>query len=168
MAEKELGAGRVFASNYQIAICDDPAKSITDDDNWDDDAMDQGFAGGESFRMVGTEADLNDHWVELVTAETGPDLGDWERVLCLPFHSASGWVHIMSVVDTEPVISAEVGPGDYAVFVAGQNIGTDLLSLGEQQTLSDAELAARKDLEWYRIVLVPGIPAETGRIKDLE
>ena len=70
--------------------------------------------------------------------------------------------------DTEPVISAEVGAGDYAVFVAGQNIGTDLLSLGEEQTLSDAELAARKDLEWYRIVVVPGKPKTVGPIEDLE
>jgi hypothetical protein len=72
--------------------------------------------------MIGTEADLNDHW--------------------------------MSVIDNVPVISAEIGKGDYAAYIAGQNLGFDQLSLGEDGKLTDAELAARKDLEWYRTLVM--------------
>jgi len=162
--DKQLGAGRVFASHYQIVICDDPARGLGDGENWDDEKIEQGFAGGGSFRMVGTRADLNDHWVELVACDAAPDPGAWESVVCVPFHSATGWLHVMSVVDVTPVLSAEIGAGDYAVYVAGQNLGTDQLSLGEEQELTDAELAARRDLEWYRIFVVPGIPDRVGRL----
>jgi hypothetical protein len=166
MTEQKLGAARLFASHYQIAICDDPARSITDEENWNDDKVKRGFAGGVSFRMIGTEADLNDHWVELVASDAPPKLDDWQRVTCVHFHSSSGKVHIMSVVDDVPTISAEIDEGDYSVYVAGQNLGIDQLSLGEEQNLTDAELAARRDLEWYRIFLVPGTPSRAGRVKD--
>jgi hypothetical protein len=62
----------VFASNYQIVVCDDPARTIGDDENWNGEKVSQGFAGAPTFRMVGTEADLNDHWVELVAASQPP------------------------------------------------------------------------------------------------
>jgi hypothetical protein len=56
--------------------------------------------------------------------------------------------------------------GDYGVYVAGQNLGIDQYSKGETVPLTDEELAARRDLEWYRIFLVPGIPSQVGRLKD--
>ena len=68
----------------------------------------------------------------------------------------------MSVIDEIPAISAEIAKGDYAVYVAGQNLGIDQLSLGEDKELSDAEIAACKDAEWYQIFLVPGLPVEKG------
>jgi hypothetical protein len=70
----------------------------------------------------------------------------------------------MSLIDQVPPISAEIARGDYAVYVAGQNLGIDQHSLGEDKELSDAEIAARKDLEWYRIFLVPGLPGREGRL----
>jgi hypothetical protein len=72
----------------------------------------------------------------------------------------------MSVISDAPAISAEIGKGDYAAYIAGQNLGVDQLSLGEDGQLTDAELAARKDLEWYRIFVVPGVPHREGRLKD--
>ncbi len=164
--EKELGAERVFASHYQIVICDDPARSITDEENWNDEKVRRGFAGGVSFRLVGTVADLNDHWVELVASDEPPVLKDWQRVTCVHFRSSSGEIHITSVVSIEPDISAEVGKGDYAVYVAGQNLGVDQLSHEEDHDLSDEDFASRRDLEWYRIFVVPGVPREEGRLKD--
>jgi len=53
-----------------------------------------------------------------------------------------------------------------AVYVAGRNLGIDQRSKGETVRLTDEELAARKDLEWYRILLVPCIPSRVGRLKD--
>ena len=72
----------------------------------------------------------------------------------------------MSIVDQDAPISADIPKGDYAAYVAGQNLGIDLNSTGETADLTDEELAARKDLEWYRIFLVPGIPSRIGRLKD--
>jgi hypothetical protein len=72
----------------------------------------------------------------------------------------------MSVVDQQAPIAANVASGDYGVYVAGQNLGVDQRSNGETVRLTDEELAARKDLEWYRIFLVPGIPKRVGRLKD--
>jgi hypothetical protein len=72
----------------------------------------------------------------------------------------------MSVLGPPPALSADLGKGDYAVYVAGQNLGIDQSRLGEQHRLSDAKIAARKDLEWYRIFLVPGVPPREGRLKD--
>ena len=77
----------------------------------------------------------------------------------------------MSLLGDEPVISAKVEPGPYAAYFAAQNVGVDEHSLGEiseenDEPLSDEELAARKDLEWYRVYLVPGRPARRGRLVD--
>ena len=116
--------------------------------------------------MIGTEADLNDHWVELVASDTPPNLDDWQRVTCVRFCSSNGQVHVMSVVDETPAISATIDAGDYSVYVAGQNLGVDQLSIGEGHDLTESELATRRDLEWYRVFIVPGIPDEEGRIKD--
>jgi hypothetical protein len=72
----------------------------------------------------------------------------------------------MSVVDNDPPISANIKPGDYTVYVAAKNLGIDQLSLGEDHQLTDAEIAARKDIEWYRLFLVPGKPEIEGRVVD--
>jgi hypothetical protein len=166
MPEVQLGAARLFASHYQIVVCDDPLRSVTEEENWAAAKTRQGFAGAPCFRMIGTEADLNDHWIELYTADEPPRLDDWQRVTCAHFQSSTGEVHIISVIDHVPVISADIAEGDYALYVAGQNLGVDQLRLGEDNRLSDAELAIRKDLEWYRLFLVPGAPAREGRLKD--
>jgi hypothetical protein len=167
MTEVPLGAARLFASHYQIVVCDDSSRPLSDEDNWDDTKIRRGFAGPHNFRMIGTEADLNDHWIELCASDAPPPFDDWERVTCVHFRSATGKVHVTSVVARDPAISADIGIGDYAVYVAGQNLGIDQLRLGEDAQLSDAQLAARSDLEWYRIfVVVPGVPDREGRLKD--
>jgi len=158
--------GRVFACHYQLMITDDPTRSVSDDENWDDSKIAQGYAGDVSCRLVGTEADLNDHWIELCPTNTPPIFGEWQRVTCVHFRSKTGLLNVMSVVDAEPALSIQVDVGDYSIYVAGKNLGVDLLSLGEDVDLSDSELAARKDLEWYKIFVVPGRPTEQGRLKD--
>jgi len=116
--------------------------------------------------MIGTEADLNDHWVELVSSDLPPSSEEWQRITCVHFHSGSGRIHVMSVIDHDPTFSAEVECGDYAVYAAAQNLGIDQLSLGETAKLSDAEIAARRDIEWYRLFLVAGKPEVEGRVVD--
>jgi hypothetical protein len=116
--------------------------------------------------MVGTEAHLNDHWVELVAASQPPSFDEWQRITCMYFQSTSGQVHVMSVVDNDPAISVNITPGDYTVYVAAKNLGIDQLSLGEDHKLTDAEIATRKDIERYRLFLVPGKPEIEGRVVD--
>jgi hypothetical protein len=166
MADVSLGAARIFASHYQIVVCDDPLRPLADEENWTEEKGLQGFAGAPSFRMVGTEADLNDHWIELYASDQPPLFDEWQRVTCVYFQCLTGQVYVMSVVDHEAPIAADIPEGNYAVYVAGQNLGIDLLSKGEKIHLTDEELAARKDLEWYSIFLVPGIPSRVGRLKD--
>jgi hypothetical protein len=165
MANILLGAARVFASHYQIVVCDDPLRPLKDEENWNDAKVRQGFAGSPRFRMVGTEADSNDHWVELYASDEPPPLGDWQRITCVHFRSTTAQVHVM-YVDNIPAISSEIEKGDFAVYVAGQNLGIDRHRLGEDGRLMNAELAERKDLEWYRVFVVPGAPAREGRLKD--
>jgi hypothetical protein len=166
MHDKLLGAARVFASHYQIVVCDNPARILSDDENWNDEKVSRGFAGAPTFRMIATEADLNDHWVELVATSEPPAIDAWQRITCVHFRSTSGKIYVMSVVDTHPAISAEIEPGDYAIYVAAQNLGIDQLSLGEDHRLSDAEISARKDIEWYRLFLIAGRPGTEGRLID--
>ncbi|MBH5373279.1 hypothetical protein [Bradyrhizobium glycinis] len=166
MTQRLLGAARVFASNYQIVVCDDPFRPLDDGENWDAEKTKQGFAGAPAFRMIGTEADLNDHWVELVSSDRPPSPEEWQRITCVHFRSGSGRIHVMSVMDSDPPISADIERGDYALYVAGQNLGVDQLSLGETAKLSHAQIAERKDIEWYRLFLVPGKPDFEGRVVD--
>ncbi len=160
-----LAATRIFASHYQLAICDDPM-AFTEESNWGEGDLERGFAGNERFRMVGTEADLNNHWVEVAISDEPPDPEPWQRITCVGLSCNTGRIHIMSVIDNEPPISLDFPKGDYSVFVAGCNIGVDQLSLGEDGDLTDEQLATRKDLEWYRIFIVPGKPIQQGRLKD--
>ena len=160
-----LAATRIFADNYQLVICDD-VMAFTEESNWCEGDVDRGFSGNDRFRMVGTEADLNDHWVEVAYADEPPSLEPWQRVICLSLSCNTGEIHIMSLIDDEPSISLNLPKGDYSVFVAGCNMGIDQSSLDEDDELTDEQLAARKDLEWYRIFVVPGQPVQQGRIKD--
>ena len=158
-------AARIFASHYQLVICDDPS-AFTEETNWGDGHAEQGFAGSRSFRMVGTEADLNDHWVEVQLTNEPPPLDPWERVTCVSLWCSTGKLHVMSVVDDEPAITLNVPAGAYSAYVAGCNLGIDQNSLGEDDELTDEQLAQRKDVEWYRVFIVPGEPSQVGRLKD--
>lgn len=158
-------AARIFASHYQIVICDDPA-AFTEETTWGDDDVERGFAGNPHYRMVGTEADLNDHWVEVQLCADPPPFDPWERVTCVSVLCSTGKLHVMSVIDAEPPITIDVPVGTYSAYVAGCNLGIDQGSLGEEKELTDEQLAQRKDLEWYRVFIVPGEPSQVGRLKD--
>jgi hypothetical protein len=158
-------AARIFASHYQLAICDDPT-AFDEESNWRSGDEKRGFAGHQRFRMVGTVADLNDHWVEAQLSSAPPDPAPWHRITCVGLTCTTGQVHIMSIMDSATRITLEVPRGEYSVYVAACNLGVDQERLGDTHTLTDDELARRKDLEWYRIFLVPGKPALQGRLKD--
>jgi hypothetical protein len=163
MAEVLLGAARLFASHYQFVVCDDPLITISDDWNWNSRKTSEGFAGGPRFRMIGTEADSNDHWIELVASDSPPNFAKWQRITCAHFHTSSGDIHVMSIIDGQPAISVHVEPGDYGLYIAGQNLGIDQRSLGKVDGFSDTDVTAA---EWYRVFLVSGKPEKQGRLKD--
>jgi hypothetical protein len=87
-------------------------------------------------------------------------------VTLVHFRSETGSLLVASVIDDEPKVSVHVGVGDFSVYVAGQNLGVDLRSFPEEGELTDEAISARRDLEWYQIFVVPGIPEREGRIKD--
>ncbi len=157
-------AARIFASHYQLVVCDDPA-AFTEETNWTPADTERGFAGNERFRMVATVADLNDHWVEVLLSEAPPSLEQWERVTCVGLDCSTGKLHVMSVLDDVPPITLDLPQGSYSAYVAGCNLGVDQNSLGEEDELTDEQLAQRKDVEWYRVFIVPGKPVNVGRIK---
>lgn len=166
-----LGSARIFASHYQLVICEDPEHALDDTENWNDESFARGFSGARSFRMVRTEADLNDHWVELVFSQKPPSRNDWQRITCVDFITSNGAVHVMSIVDDEPLISTKVAHGEYSAYFAAQNIGIDPVRLDEAsdvqtEQLADEQLAALKNSEWYRIYLVPGRQEQRGRLID--
>ncbi|MGB3454953.1 MAG: competence protein ComJ [Litorimonas sp.] len=154
-----LGEGRVFASHYQIVLRDGPDAFFDEPtENWTEESHKRGFAGNPRFRMFSTEADLNDHWVELVLRETPVDPRDWHKTLTFDFHCETGTVQVAGILDTDAVITARMAAGPYTVQACSMNPGVDQFSLNEMgpsETLSDETLKRRRDLEWHRIHLVP-------------
>ncbi len=116
---EHLNSARVFASHYQLMITDSMNRMITDDINWDDDKVKKGFAGDKYIILVGTEADLNDHWVDLYQSDAEPPMDEYQRVIRLPFYSETGNIYISSVTDigTDPSIEAEIGIGEYTIYM---------------------------------------------------
>jgi hypothetical protein len=75
MTEDLLGTAQIFAIHYQLVVCDDPSRPLADEENWTREKMVQGFAGAPAFfRMVGTDADLNDHWIGLYASDQPPTI----------------------------------------------------------------------------------------------
>jgi hypothetical protein len=159
-------AGRIFASHYQILVTDDPRRALPDEGIWDNEAVKRGYTGDARCRVFGTEADLNDHWVEVVVCDGSPAFAVWDRVTCFGFRSETGFLHVLSVIDDAPRITVEVVPGEYAVYAATNNLGKDPVAAVEGEALSDEELSRRKDVEWYKLFVVPGCPEVEGRVKD--
>lgn len=153
-----LGSARIFANNYQIVVASDWMHIVTDEENWDKEKSKQGYAGTPEFRMLGTFADMNDHWVELDTTREAPDLQSWEHVVISDFFTRDGSVFVSSVLDIEPTIKARIKPGSYSVYFLGMNIGVD-----PSPNLNQTEKSERNiDCEWYRIILVPKQSSENG------
>ncbi len=164
---KHLGSSRIFASNYQLMITDSVKRGITDDINWNDEKVERGYAGDQHTLLVGTEADLNDHWVDLYKTDIKPNFDEYQRVLCLHFSSETGKILVLSVIDDEPSIEANIGIGEYTIYFSGNNLGVDQLSLGDESELTDSELRDRLDLERYSIFIVSGKPSIEGKIRDV-
>src|SRR6266581_4989886 len=50
MEDRLLGTGRLFASHYQIVVCDDPSATISEDANWSNEKSSRGFAARMTVR----------------------------------------------------------------------------------------------------------------------
>gem|GEM_PF-5105523 len=148
-------------------ITDSISREITDDINWNQEKTQRGCAGNQNILLVGTEADLNDHWVDVFKVQAIPDFSEYQRVISLYFSNKTGKVIVSSVIDDEPSFEADLDQGDYTIYVAGNNLGVDQLSLGEENELSDAEIRERKDIERYSIFIMLGKPSMEGKIKDV-
>lgn len=148
-------------------LTDSLSREITDDMNWNKEKTQRGYAGDSNTIMIGTEADLNDHWVELYQTESIPCLQKFQRVYCLFFACEKGKVVVSSVIDDVAAIESDLPIGDYTVYIAAINLGVDQLSLGEDSELSDEEYKERYDIERYEIFIVAGKPNMEGKIRDV-
>jgi len=164
---EHLGSSRIFASNYQLMFTDSMSREITEEMNWNDEKSLRGYAGDIHTVLVGTEADLNDHWVDLYLTDTAPNFDKYQRVVCLYFSNETGKLLVSSVIDDEPSIEAELKKGDYTIYVTANNLGVDQLSLGEDAELSDEEYKERLDLERYSIFVIAGKPFQQGKFRDI-
>jgi hypothetical protein len=88
-------------------VCTD-IDAFDENANWTKDSVKQGYAGTDTFRMIGTDADLNDHWVEAKLSSEPPPLADWHRVTCVSLENRTGQVHVMSVIDDVPPITLHI------------------------------------------------------------
>jgi hypothetical protein len=82
------------------------------------------------------------------------------------FRSSGGMIHVMSVIDRDPPISANTEPGDFTVLCRRAKCWSRSSSPGEKSRLMDEQIAAHKDIEWYRLFLVPGKPDFERRLVD--
>jgi len=161
LEQKKLGSARIFASHYQLLICDDPSYRFPDDENWQTREK-QLYAGNPRHRMIGTEADLNDHWVELWIAPDPPIAAEWDRVICVDFECQTKNVFVMSVIDNKPPIKSRLTNGNYSLFMATQNLGVDPVDI-DTISLQTLETSLKK-AEWHKLILVPRSHSRTGII----
>lgn len=156
---EKIGQCRVFANHYQFYLLDSNADPATDMPKWTDAATECGYVSNDQAIGVGTRAHLNDHWVELYFDDDAPDTSGYDRAFHVDLQIASGRLSVQGLADMEDeVYSVDVPNGKYRVHVLAANLGVDQFSTGEineedDQELTDDELAARKDLERYVIVL---------------
>jgi hypothetical protein len=84
--------------------------------------------------MVGTEADANDHWIELYASDQPPLLDEWQRVTCVHFNCSTGKVYVMSIIDHDAPIIADIPKGDYAAMSWGRASGSISTAKAKPQT----------------------------------
>ncbi len=144
-------------------IYDDPGVFI-EDSNWGPGDVERGFAGNDHFRMVGTEADGNDPWVEVAIANEPPAPEPWQRITCVGLRCSTGQVHVMSVIDDKPALSVNVESIQYlwraATWVSINSVWAKPVSSPTRNWRN------AKILNGTKIIIVPGKPPQQGRLKD--
>lgn len=157
---RKVGERRVFADHYHFYLYDSDVEPCDDMPDWDDTALDRGYIANPRVIHVGTRAHLNDHWLEIWLAEAKPATGDADRVFSRSVEVSSGKLAVAGPMDPDQeILEIAVDPGVYSVQVEAFNLGVDAYSLGELDDAdvepSDEDIAARADIERYRVVIVP-------------
>lgn len=169
---KLLTEFRIFADHYQFFVYDSsadpcPESFYTEPDNQRSDlgSYQQGYITNGRTICFGTEAHLNNHWIEVYLSEQLPDLAEAQRVLALPLQVDSGKVAITNLLNLgEPISEIVVPSGQYTVYLFAFNLGVDEARewergdfVDDDRQLSDEELKAELNFERYKIVLVSGM-----------
>lgn len=91
-----LAEFRLFADHYQFFVydaavdpCPDSFYSDPDEKRSDIGSDRQGFVTNGTTICFGTDAHLNDHWVEVFSSVQVPDFGQAERIIALPLNNTS-------------------------------------------------------------------------------
>jgi len=157
---RKVAERRVFADHYHFYLYDSEAEPCDDMPDWDAAALDRGYIANPRVIHVGTQAHLNDHWVEVWLAEALPTDDSSDRTFARSVEVSSGTLSVAGPMDPKAeVLEIPVDPGVYSVRVEAFNLGIDSYSLGELDESdaepSDEDIAARADIERYRVVIVP-------------
>ncbi|MBD2072347.1 hypothetical protein H6F86_00160 [Phormidium sp. FACHB-592] len=172
---------RISADHYLFFIYDtgvnpspDSFYSDPDEKRSDLGSYRQGYITNGRTICFGTDAHLNDHWIEVYASTQVPAFGKAERVIALPLRIDSGRVAITNLLYlTEPMKQVDINPGVWTVYLLAFNLGTDRLfnrgiprpesRSGKQlDQLTDDQLKANWEFERYQIILVPGFQTPVG------
>ncbi len=155
----ERHEGRIFADYHQFHLLDGPdADFDLDTENWTKETTKRGHAGNPRYRMIGTQSQYQNHWVTIELSEQAPHLENFDRVIHFLFSCETGDAQIWETTGASHRLRMDLPVGRYDVHVCASNLGTEPEPVepdGMWPELSDAKLAARTDLERYRIVFVP-------------
>jgi hypothetical protein len=153
-------AGRVQTSHFQFSLFDanvDPGENMPD---WAEaDFSRRGYITNGQAIGIGTVADLHTPWIEVFLSKAAPNFDDCKRVLAINLAITS---EALILTDIMECLSHRINikNGEYIVYSLAYNLGVE----GGDE-LSDEELEKAKDLERYKIVLVPGRTEHEGVIK---
>ncbi|BAU13300.1 hypothetical protein LEP3755_38390 [Leptolyngbya sp. NIES-3755] len=172
-----LAEFRLFADHYQFFVYDaavDPCPesfySDPDEKRSDLGSYRQGFVTNGTTICFGTDAHLNDHWIEVFSSVQIPDFGQAERVIALPLKVDSGKVGITNLLYLrKPVKEVTIDAGIWTVYLLAFSLGSDEFhNRGierpklDSDRLTDEQLRNNWEFERYRIVLVPGMQVPIG------
>jgi hypothetical protein len=168
---------RIFADHYQFFVYDvgvDPCPesfySDPEDNRSDIGSYRLGYLTNGRTICFGTEADSNDHWIEVYSSSQVPNFGRAERVIALPLKVDSGRIGITNLLYSyEPIQEVAVDSGVWTAYLLAFNIGSDkywdqgTASLREDSEVpSDEQLKANWEFERYQIILVPDFQTPIG------
>ncbi|WP_432033699.1 hypothetical protein [Streptomyces antibioticus] len=151
--EVERGSGPVPVQYHQFNISDEDGPTGPD--------LDRGHNGlvqvtdGVVIVLTGIHTGDVDVSVTLHEAEPAPDIGDWQEIVEISAHSASGDLMVrglMDDLDEELPVLSFTGPGDYRLRIHARGRDTAI------------DLAPDEVTEWY---LIQAWPAPAGAVTVL-
>lgn len=161
---QQLFSGRIFADHYQFYLYDNYPAWWAEMPDWiENDHSRKGYICNGRTIYIGTQADSNNHWLEIYSSDRPPSFNQCERAIGLNIEVQSGELVFDTTLGNG--VSMRLEPGKYVAYILQFNLGEEEI---DSYRLSDEEFFQRTDLERYKIVLVPGTIKDEGVFKGGE